>query len=112
MRLCPTLSHKKHMSIKMRKSKHLNPFKILILKVKPRRNLKYLPTYLPIPTYPRKCFINFILTKIQKCHVAYSYHAMCHNLTPLKIDDKDPPSIFKTLFSNLFSFSMCHYVSC
>ncbi len=51
-RLCPTLSHKKHMSINMRKSKHLNPFKILILKVKPRRYLKYLPTYLPTYLVP------------------------------------------------------------
>ncbi len=30
------------------------------------------------------------------------YYAKCHNLKPLKIDDEDPPSIFKTKFLNIF----------
>jgi hypothetical protein len=40
------------------------------------------------------------------------YYAMCHNLKPSKIDDKDSLSIFKTKFPELFSFATCHYVSC
>jgi hypothetical protein len=45
-KLCLALSHKKHMSIGMSQSKELNPLKSLTLKVKPKRNLKYLPTCL------------------------------------------------------------------
>ncbi len=82
---------KKHMSIRMKESKHLSPLKSLILKVKPKKKVFI---YLPSPTYPPECFLKFILTKIQKCHVAYWYYAMCHNLKPLKIDNEYPPSIF------------------
>jgi hypothetical protein len=69
-------------------------------------------TYLPNPTYPHKCCFKFILTKIQKSHMAYWYYVMCHNLKPLKIDNEDPPFIFKRNFFKPFSFSMCLYVSC
>jgi hypothetical protein len=37
---------KKHMLIDMSQSKDLDPLRSLTLKVKPKRNLKYLPTYL------------------------------------------------------------------
>jgi hypothetical protein len=36
---------------------------------------------------------------------------MCHNLKPLKIDDEDPPSIFKTKRNQIFSSAMCYYVT-
>ncbi len=36
--------------------------------------------------------------------MAYWYYAMCHNLKPFKLDDKDPSSIFKTIKKNLFQF--------
>ncbi len=50
-RFCSTLSHKKHMSIRMRKSKHPSRLKSLILKVKPKKKKKNLPTYLVPPTH-------------------------------------------------------------
>jgi hypothetical protein len=62
-RLCSKLLYKKHMLIEMSQSKNLDPLRSLTLKVKPKRNLKYLPTYLlttylrlylPNPTYPPK----------------------------------------------------------
>jgi hypothetical protein len=37
-RLCPTLSHKKNMTIRMGQSKELNLLKSLTLKVKPKKN--------------------------------------------------------------------------
>jgi hypothetical protein len=37
-KLCPTLSHKKHMTIRMGQSKELNLLRSLTLKVKPKKN--------------------------------------------------------------------------
>jgi hypothetical protein len=37
-RFCPTLSHKKHMTIRMGQSKELNQLRSLILKVKPKKD--------------------------------------------------------------------------
>jgi len=39
------------MSIGMNQSKKFNPLKSLTLKIKPKKKLKYLPTYLVQPTY-------------------------------------------------------------
>jgi hypothetical protein len=111
------------MSIGMNQSKELNPSKSLTIKVKPKRNLKYLPTYLILPIYlptylptylvpPTHLNMDFslFLPKIQKFHVAYWHYAMFHNLKPLKINDEDPPSICKTkVFQTFFicDMSLC-----
>ncbi len=73
--------------------KELNPLKRLTPKIKPKKKLKYFPTSLTyLPTYI--LFFFNIFTKIQKCHMAYWYYAMCHNLKPFKLNDEDPLFIF------------------
>jgi hypothetical protein len=97
------------------KSKEFNPLKSLTPNVKPNKYicifsyLPNLPTYLSIylfpPTYLKFDF-QFILTKIQKCHMAYWYYAMCHNLKPFKLDDENSLFIFLIFFFN------CHVSLC